>query len=123
MSLLSFGILSFFVTIRRPSTFSPVGTPRRRSGYSSISNLVAPHAQCAGFGLAPAIAAIAGVAPDGACVFATHLGAYGWTWQTRQVAPIETVVSLALQIAIGVACYVLFAWPDCRWLWMQLAVT
>ncbi len=58
--------------------------------------------------------------PMGVCVFATHLGAYGWTWQTRQVAPMETVISLALQVAIGVVCYILFAWPDCRWLWAQL---
>jgi O-antigen/teichoic acid export membrane protein len=56
----------------------------------------------------------------GACVFATHLGAFGWTWQTRQVAPIDTAMSLAFQIAIGVVCYVLFAWSDCRWLWTQL---
>ncbi|MDZ4781316.1 MAG: lipopolysaccharide biosynthesis protein [Planctomycetia bacterium] len=56
----------------------------------------------------------------GVCVVAAHLGAYGWTWQTRQVAPLDTIFSLALQIAIGVVCYVVLAWPDCCWLWTQL---
>ncbi len=56
----------------------------------------------------------------GVCVMATNLTAYHWTWQKRTVEPAWVFTSLFVQVSVGVFCYVIFAWPDCRWLWGQL---
>lgn len=34
--------------------------------------------------------------------------------------PAYLFVALLAQVLLGVACYVVFAWPECRWLWEQL---
>lgn len=56
----------------------------------------------------------------GVCVMATNRTAFHWTGQMPSTKPGWVFTSLCVQVSVGVFCYLILAWPDCRWLWGQL---